>query len=294
MCISRCKPPTTSLGLPVHKSALSHPPAKSLLPLLSFLLLPRQLFLFTSIHKIELAAFCRLPGTSGVFTSLNNVRVGSNRRQGWVYKMYKHTSLTGVQCRKKSPFLLLLLSLIPGSHFAEWHQVTYGEPVECGSSWHGVAICWGGKNGVGARGGCLFGLVGVTASPVKAVRQLSAVEQTETHLHLISPTSPTCTSGRVGLFLPLRPPPSSASLNARSLSCSCCRDPSSVWDKAFCSHCPRRVTDGHVLPLFSGLECLIKKAWPGPLMSVWIKNTVWLLGRFPHFNWKPNVNPAAY
>lgn len=91
--------------------------------------------------------------------------------------------------------------------------------------------------------------------------------------------------------------PPSTSLNSWSVSCFYCLDPSSLWDKAFFlnmqnySCCPGRVTDGHVFPLFSGLECLIKKAWLGPLMSIWIKNTQWLLGHFPHFNWKPNVNP---
>lgn len=46
------------------------------------------------------------------------------------------------------------------------------------------AICLGGKTEK-----CLFELVGLTVSPVKAVLQLSAFEQMGTNLHLINPTS---------------------------------------------------------------------------------------------------------
>lgn len=102
---------------------------------------------------------------------------------------------------KTSRFLLLLLlPLVTDSHFGEWHQVTYGEPVECGSSWHGAAICWGGKN----RRGVYLGLLEWRHPLSKRCFscQLSAFEQTATHLHLISPTTPPRTSGRVGLFHP--------------------------------------------------------------------------------------------
>lgn len=40
----------------------------------------------------------------------------------------------------------LLLIVAQDSHFQEWHQVTCGEPAECGSSWRSAAICSGGKN----------------------------------------------------------------------------------------------------------------------------------------------------
>lgn len=53
----------------------------------------------------------------------------------------------------------------------------------------GEGICLGGKTEK-----CLFGLVGLTVSPVKATLQLSAFEQMGTNLHLINPTSPPSSS----------------------------------------------------------------------------------------------------
>lgn len=72
--------------------------------------------------------------------------------------------------------------------------------------------------------------------------------------------------------------------------------PSSLKDSTFLdvqnqSSSSHSMTDGHVFSLFSGLECLIKKAWLGPLMSIWIKSAQWLPGHSPHSNWKPNVHP---
>lgn len=53
---------------------------------------------------------------------------------------------------------------------------------------------------------CLFGLVGLTVSPVKATLQLSPFEKKMgTNLHLINPTSPPSSSWKT----PLSPPPSS-------------------------------------------------------------------------------------
>lgn len=75
------------------------------------------------------------------------------------------------------------------SHFHEWHQVTCGKPAECATSWRRETICLGGKTEK-----CLFGLVGLTVSPVKATLQLSAFEQMGTNLHLINPTSPRSSS----------------------------------------------------------------------------------------------------
>lgn len=51
---------------------------------------------------------------------------------------------------------------------------------------------------------CLFGLVGLTVSPVKATLQLSLFEKKMgTNLHLINPTSPPSSSWKT----PLSPPP---------------------------------------------------------------------------------------
>lgn len=72
----------------------------------------------------------------------------------------------------------------------------------------GKAICLGGK-----RGKCLFGLVGLTVSPVKATLQLSAFEQMGTNLHLINPTSPPSSSWRILLSF------SSSALNSLAVSC---------------------------------------------------------------------------
>lgn len=146
----------------------------------------------------------------------------------------------------------------------------------------GKAICLGGK-----REKCLFGLVGLTVSPVKVMLQLSAFEQMGTNLHLINPTSPPRSSWRILLFFFPSP---------RCFMPLYCLKPSSLKDGTFLevqnqSSCFHWMTDRHVFSLFSGLECLIKKAWLGPLMSIWIKSAQWLPGHSPHSNWKPNVHP---
>lgn len=67
-------------------------------------------------------------------------------------------------------------------HFCEWRRVTCGKRAEGASCWRQEAVCWGGKTEE-----CLFGLVGLTVSPVKVMLQLSALEQMGTNLHLINP-----------------------------------------------------------------------------------------------------------
>lgn len=100
------------------------------------------------------------------------------------YKMYKHTCPTCMHTKR--------LLMAQESHFHEQHQVTCSKPAECATSWRGEAICLGGKTEK-----CLFGLVGLTVSPVKATLQLSAFVQMGTNLHLINPTSPPSSSWRI-------------------------------------------------------------------------------------------------
>lgn len=120
------------------------------------------------------------------------------------YKMYKHTRPTCMHTK--------CLLMAQDSHFHEWHQVTCGKPAECATSWRGEAICLGGKTEK-----CLFGLVGLTVSPVKASLQLSAFEQMGTNLHLINLTSPPISSGRTLSFSSSSS--SSSCLNSLAVSC---------------------------------------------------------------------------
>ncbi len=96
------------------------------------------------------------------------------------------------------------------SHFHEWHRVTCGELAARAASWRREGICLGGKTEK-----CLFGLVGLTVSPVKAALQLSAFEQMGTNLHLINTTPPLAAPlGEILLYFS-----SSSSLNSLTVSC---------------------------------------------------------------------------
>lgn len=96
-----------------------------------------------------------------------------------VYKMYQQVC----PARLHTTYLLVAQT----SHFPDWHRVTCGKPADCASHWHREAICLAGETDV-----CLFGLVGLTVSPVRAT--LSAFEQMEANLHLINPASPPSSS----------------------------------------------------------------------------------------------------
>lgn len=116
-------------------------------------------------------------------------------------------------------------------------------------------------------------------------------EEMGTNLHLINPTSSPRSSW--GILLPPTPstlPPPHCFMSHYCLKPSSLKDGTFLQDQNH-SSCSHWVTDRHVFSLFSGLECLIKKAWLGPLMSIWIKSAQWLPGHSPHSNWKPNVHP---
>lgn len=152
-------------------------------------------------EKMEFAHIQRLPRTSGLFNNLDNVCVGS-----WWWWWGWFTRCTNTHACMRTTCLLMAQN----SHFHEWHHVTCGKPAECVSSWRREAICLGGKTEE-----CLFGLVGLTVSPVKAMLQLSAFEQMGTNLHLINPTSPPSSSWRILLSFPSSP----SSLNSLAGSC---------------------------------------------------------------------------
>lgn len=104
MCISCCTPPTRSTSLPVCDSASTGSGHQFLVFFLNTG--PSSLLFFFRFHTSARenqahATLYRPPRTSGLFNSLNNVCVGSCWQQGWFYKMYKHTSPTGMcACRR--------------------------------------------------------------------------------------------------------------------------------------------------------------------------------------------------